>query len=212
MSSKFSDVVRKLPSFDTDEELNKYDVELGLEELRRQLKIIESDKRKETYDLKKEAFNLRQAIRQVEKGKDMPYDEFMAILRENSIPIPRGSYFVREIDPESGKEITVEIQYDNRFPPVPSPKTGLRRRTPESRSSSPFISISSFDIKPSSRPTTPLLPTTSEEVVRKKSVCPPEGCEIMGGVRRRQRKTRKIRKVRKSRKSKKTNKKSKRKI
>ena len=209
MSFKFLGA-RKLPSFDTDEELNKYDVELGLEELKRQLRDIESDKRKETYERKLEAFNLRKAIREVEKGKDMSYEEFDRILRENSIPILKGSYFKTEIDPESGREIRVEIDFDNR-PPAPSPKTGLRRRTPESRSSSPFMSISPFDIKPSSRPTTPLLPTTNEEVVRKKSICPPEGCITSGGIRRR-RKTRKTRKVRKSRKNKKTNKKSKRKI
>ena len=210
MSSRFPVGVRKMSSFDTDEELSNYDVELGLDELKTQLRNIENDKRKETYERKKEAFNLRQAIRKVEEGKNMPYEEFMRILRENSIPILRGSYFKREIDPESGKEYTYEVEYDNRFPP-PSPKTGLHRRTPELRSSSPFMSLSSFDIKPSSRPTTPLLPTTSEEVVRKKSICPPEGCEISGGIRRR-RKARKTRKVRKSRKSKKSNRKSKRKI
>jgi hypothetical protein len=52
-----------------------------------------------------------------------------------------------------------------------------------------------------------ILPTTREKVVvKKKSICPPEGCNISGGIRRR----RKSRKVRKSRKSKKSNKKSKR--
>lgn len=200
----------KLPIFDTDEELSKYDLELGLGELRRQLSIIESDKSKEKYQRKLEEFNLRQAIRKVEEGKNMPYEEFMKILHENSIPILRGSYLKTEIDPESGKEYTYMVEYDNRSPPVPPHKTGLHRRTPESRSSSPFMSISSFDIKPSSRPTTPLLPTTTQEVPRKKSICP-EGCNISGGIRRR-RKARKTRKVRKSRKSKKFNRKSKRKI
>jgi len=210
----------KLPIFDTDEELSKYDLELGLGELRRQLSIIESDKSKQTYDDKKEAFNLRQAIREVEKGKDMPYDEFMAILSKNSIPKLRGSYFKTEIDPESGEEIRVQVEYDNRFPIFPSPKTGLRRRTPElkteltsispftsiSRSISPFTSISSEQ----TRSLSPLLPTIINEDDKKSSICP-EGCAISGGIRRR-RKTRKTRKLRRSKKNKKFNKKSKRKI
>ena len=140
----------------------------------------------------------------------MPYEDFMKILNENSIPILRGTYLKKEIDPESGKEYTVEVEYDNRLQ-VPSPKTGLRRRTPELRSQSPFMSISLSDMKPISRPTTPLLPTTPSEVVGKKSICPPEGCITSGGIRRR-RKTRKTRKVRKSKKNKKSNRKSKRKI
>lgn len=210
MSSSSLGNVRRLPS-EEDLELQRYDVELGLEELKRQLRAIENDKSKELYQRRKEAFNLRQAIKKVEEGKNMPYDEFMRILRENSVPILQGSYRKTEIDPESGKEVEVEVVYDNRFP-LPSPKSGLRRRTPEIRSSSPFVPIT-FEAKPPSRPTTPLLPVTATDdtVVKKKSICPPEGCAISGGIRRR-RKGKKTRKVRKSRKNKKSNRKSKRKI
>lgn len=210
MSSSSLGNVRRLPS-EEDLELQRYDVELGLEELKRQLRAIESDKSKELYERRKEAFNLRKAIREVEKGKDMPYDEFMKILRENSVPI-KGTIFKKEYDPESGKEITVEVMFDNSIP-LPSPRTGLRRRTPELRTQSPFEPIKFEDTLPS-RPSTPLLPVTATDdtVVKKKSICPPEGCTISGGIRRRRHKGRKTRKVRKSRKNKKSNRKSKRKI
>jgi hypothetical protein len=207
-----SGYIRKIPSIDIDDELTNYDVELGLEELKKQLKDIESDKRKEEYDHKLEAFRLRQAIKKLEEGKNMPYEEFMKILRENSIRPLIGSYYKTVTDPESGEEYTVNVEYNNTFPKV-SPKYGLRHRNPDTRSlSPPFMPISS-NVKPNSRPTTPLLPSNVEEVSRKKSICEecikgicPEGCNISGGIRRR----RKSRKVRKSRKSKKSNKKSKR--
>jgi len=210
-------VIHKIPSTDTDDELTYYDVELGLEELKKQLREIESDKRKEKYERKLEAYKLRNAIRKLEEGKNMPYEEFMKILHENSIRPIMGSYYKTVTDPESGEEYKVKVEYDNRLPVRSSPKSGLRRRTPEFiRSQSQFRSISSTsDVKPNSTPpNTPLLQNTiMEEVNRKKSICEecidgicPEGCNISGGIRRR----RKSRKVRKSRKSKKSNKKSKR--
>lgn len=211
-------IAKKLPRFDTDELRDNYDIELGILELESQLKEIESDKRKETYERKKEAYRLRQAIKQLEKNKSMSYEDFMKVLSDNSIPVSSLTtrYIDRNVDLESGKT-TFGPVLDRTF--NLSPSNNLRRRTPESRSSSPFIPISSFDIKPSSRPTTPLLPTTTEEVVKKKSVCEeciegicPEGCNVSGGVIRRRRKIKKTRKVRKSRKSKNSKRKSKRKI
>jgi hypothetical protein len=100
---------------------------------------------------------------------------------------------------------TSPIKFEPIYPP------GLRqRRTPTSTGSTP-----TNEFRPISRPTTPLLPTTTpllktttQEVERKKSICPPEGCNISGGIRRR----RKTRKTRKSRKSKKSKRKSRRKI
>lgn len=215
MSSKFPGV-RKLPIFDTEEELNKYDIESGIEELRRQLIVIESDNRKEKHQRDIEAYHLRQAIKQIEKNKSMSYEDFMKVLSDNSIPVSSLTtrYIDRNVDLESGKT-TFGPVLDRTFN-LSSSSNNLRRRTPESRSSSPFIPISSGT---SSRPTTPLLPTTTEEVVKKKSVCEeciegicPEGCNVSGGVIRRRRKIKKTRKVRKSRKSKNSKRKSKRKI
>ena len=218
MSSKFLGV-RKLPIFDTAELRDNYDIELGILELESQLKEIESDKRKEKHQRDIEAYRLRQAIKQLEKNKSMSYEDYMKVLSDNSIPVSSLTtrYIDRNVDLESGKT-TFGPVLDRTFN-LSSSSNNLRRRTPESRSSSPFIPISSFDIKPSSRPTTPLLPTTTEEVVRKKSVCEeciegicPEGCNVSGGVIRRRRKIKKTRKVRKSRKSKNSKRKSKRKI
>jgi hypothetical protein len=216
MSSKFPGV-RKLPSFDTDELRDNYDIELGILELESQLKEIESDKRKETYERKKEAYRLRQAIKQLEKNKSMSYEDYMKVLSDNSIPVSSLTtrYIDRNVDLESGKT-TFGPVLDPTFN-LSSPSNYLRRRTvttPElNGSSSPFIPISSG----TSRSNTPL-PTT-EEVVKKKSVCEeciegicPEGCNVSGGVIRRRRKIKKTRKVRKSRKSKNSKRKSKRKI
>ena len=212
---------RKLPNLHTDQDRHNYDIELGILELESQLKEIESDKHKEKYEREKEAYRLRQAIKQLEKNKTMSYEDFMKIMSNKSFPVSSitDDYIDRRlVDVESGE--TTFGPVSKRMLYLSSPSNNLRRRTPEpSRSSSPFIPISSFDIKPNSRPTTPLLPTTTEEVVKKKSVCEeciegicPEGCNVSGGVIRRRRKIKKTRKVRKSRKSKNSKRKSKRKI
>lgn len=214
----FKSIGRKLPNLHTDQDRHNYDIELGILELKSQLKEIESDKRKETYEREKEAYRLRQAIKQLEKNKTMSYEDFMKIMSNKSVPVSSitDDYIDRRVvDVESGE--TTFGPVSKRMLYLSSPSNKLRRRTPEpSRSSSPFIPISSGT---SSRPTTPLLPTTTEEVVKKKSVCEeciegicPEGCNVSGGVIRRRRKIKKTRKVRKSRKSKNSKRKSKRKI
>ena len=165
-------IAKKLPIFDTEEELNKYDIESGIEELRRQLIVIESDSRKEKHQRDIEAYRLRKAIRELETNKSMSYEDFMKIMSNKSVPVSSitDDYIDRRVvDVESGE--TTFGPVSKRTFNLSSPSNYLRRRTPEpSRSSSPFIPISSFDIKPTSRPTTPLLPTTTEEVVKKKSV------------------------------------------
>ena len=214
----FKSIGRKLPNLHTDQDRHNYDIELGILELESQLKEIESDKRKETYERKKEAYRLRQAIKQLEKNKSMSYEDFMKIMSNKSVPVSSitDDYIDRRVvDVESGETTFGPVSKRTLY--LSSPSNNLRRRTPEpSRSSSPFIPISSGT---SSRPTTPLLPTTTEEVVKKKSVCEeciegicPEGCNVSGGVIRRRRKIKKTRKVRKSRKSKNSKRKSKRKI
>ena len=167
---------------------SKGDIEMGLAELKRQLKKIEKEieKRnvKESAALRSEQRRLKKAIAEFETNKNMTGEELDAIIQNRSdFIIPQsGMYREKYVDPETGRMSSIEVEYNNEVKP-PTPKSSvLRQRSIESRSPSPFIPI-----KPEKQS---LLPLTHSNK-RDKTMCEkcvegicPEGCSIMGGRRR----------------------------
>ena len=176
---------------------SKDDIEMGLPELRRQLKKIEKEieKRnvKESAALRSEQRRLKKAIAEIEQNKNMSGEELDAAIKSGYHVEPiSGMYREKYMDPETGISSSIEVDYDNAFKP-PTPKSSvLRQRTIESRSPSPFIPIP-FETTSRKQP-------LSQSSKKNKTMCEkcvegicPEGCSIMGGRRRKTQK-RKFRK------------------
>jgi hypothetical protein len=193
--------LQRTPSYeDSDLEFEstntKNDIELGMNELYKQLEKINKEISKrnamDNIKLNREKLKLENTIKEFEKNRNMSNNEFMELLKRNNLSVTplKGSFFRLEtVDPETGKMGLVETIYNNEIR-MPIPTTGLRHRpkTPDSRSVSPFIPIP-FDMEFKK----PLLPTNINQLneIKRKSICEeclhgtcPESCKIMGGIRR----------------------------